>query len=83
MRNAGLEEAQAGIKIAGRNIDNPHFTDEDTEDQRGQLAAGPRAQKYLSQGLNPGSCEMELLPAISVNKDVTVIRDSSPPNVNS
>ena len=22
MRNAGLEEAQAGIKIAGRNIDN-------------------------------------------------------------
>ena len=23
MRNAGLEEAQAGIKIAGRNINNP------------------------------------------------------------
>ena len=27
MRNAGLEEAQAGIKIAGRNINNPGYTD--------------------------------------------------------
>ena len=25
MRNAGLEEAQAGIKIAGRNINNPRY----------------------------------------------------------
>ena len=25
MRNAGLEEAQAGIKIAGRNINNLHL----------------------------------------------------------
>ena len=28
MRNAGLDEAQAGIKIAGRNIDNLRYTDE-------------------------------------------------------
>ena len=27
MRNAGLEEAQAGIKIAGRNINNLRYTD--------------------------------------------------------
>ena len=27
MRNAGLEEAQAGIKIAGRNIHNLRYTD--------------------------------------------------------
>ena len=27
MRNAGLEEAQAGIKIAGRNIDNLKYAD--------------------------------------------------------
>ena len=27
MRNAGLEEAQAGIKIAGRNINNPRHAD--------------------------------------------------------
>ena len=30
MRNAGLEEAQAGIKIAGRNINNLRYEDETT-----------------------------------------------------
>ena len=30
MRNAGLEEAQAGIKIAGRNIDNFRYADDTT-----------------------------------------------------
>ena len=30
MRNAGLEEAQAGIKIAGRNISNLRYTDDTT-----------------------------------------------------
>ena len=30
MRNAGLEEAQAGIKIAGRNINNLRYTDDNT-----------------------------------------------------
>ena len=30
MRNAGLEETQAGIKIAGRNINNLRFTDDTT-----------------------------------------------------
>ena len=28
MRNAGLEEAQAGIKVAGRNINNLRYADE-------------------------------------------------------
>ena len=28
MRNAGLEEAQAGIKTAGRNINNFRYTDD-------------------------------------------------------
>ena len=28
MRNAGLEEAQAGIKFAGRNINNPRYADD-------------------------------------------------------
>ena len=28
MRNAGLEEAQAGIKIARRNINNPRYADD-------------------------------------------------------
>ena len=30
MRNAGLEEAQAGIKIARRNISNPRYADDTT-----------------------------------------------------
>ena len=30
MRNAGLEEAQSGIKIAGRNINNLRYADDPT-----------------------------------------------------
>ena len=30
MRNAGLEEAQAGIKVAGRNINNLRYADNTT-----------------------------------------------------
>ena len=30
MRNAGLEEAQAGIEIAGRNINNLRYADDTT-----------------------------------------------------
>ena len=30
MRNGGLEEAQAGIKIAGRNIHHPRYADDTT-----------------------------------------------------
>ena len=30
MRNAGLEEAQAGIKIAGRNLNNLRYADDTT-----------------------------------------------------
>ena len=30
MRNTGLEEAQVGIKIAGRNINNLRYTDDTT-----------------------------------------------------
>ena len=39
MRNAGLEEAQAGIKIAGRNINNLRYVDETTvmEDSEEEL----------------------------------------------
>ena len=42
MRNAGLEEAQAGIKIAGRNINNLRYADDtppitESEELRGLL----------------------------------------------
>ena len=30
MRNAGLEEAQTGLKIAGRNINNLRYADDPT-----------------------------------------------------
>ena len=30
MRNAGLDESQAEIKIAGRNINNPRYADNTT-----------------------------------------------------
>ena len=39
MRNAGLDEAQAGIKIAGRNVNNLRYADDTT------LMAGTRRTK--------------------------------------
>ena len=36
MRNAGLEEAQAGIKIAGRNINNLRYADDTTLMAKGE-----------------------------------------------
>ena len=38
MRNAGLEEAQAGIKIAGRNISNLRYADDTTLMAEGEEA---------------------------------------------
>ena len=42
MRNAGLEEAQAGIKIAGRNINNLRYADDTT-----LMAEGEEERKSL------------------------------------
>ena len=55
MRNPGLEEAQAGIKIAGRNINNLRYADDTThmaeseeelknESERGEWKSWPKAQ---------------------------------------
>ena len=41
MRNAGLEETQAGIKIAGRNINNLRYADDTT------LMAGSEEESLL------------------------------------
>ena len=41
MRNAGLDEAQAGIKIAGRNINNRRYADDTT------LMAESKEQKSI------------------------------------
>ena len=57
MRNTGLEEAQSGIKIAGRNINNLRYADNTTlmaeseeewkpldESERGEWKSGLKAQ---------------------------------------
>ena len=53
MRNAGLDEAQAGIKIAGRNINNIRYADDTTlmaeseeslESERGEWKSWVKAQ---------------------------------------
>ena len=41
MRNAGLEEAQAGIKIAGRNINNLRYADETTLRAESEVLKSP------------------------------------------
>ena len=49
MRNAGLEEAQAGIKIAGRNINNLWYEDDTTF-----MAESEEELKSLSYGSETG-----------------------------
>ena len=47
MRNAGLEEAQAGIKIDRRNINNLRYADDTTlmaESERGESRSWLKAQ---------------------------------------
>ena len=49
MRNAGLEEAQAGIKIAGRNINNLKYADDitlmaESEELKSLLMIGERGE---------------------------------------
>ena len=50
MRNSGLDEAQAGIKIAGRNINNLRYTDDKTlmaesKEELKSLDKGKRVKK--------------------------------------
>ena len=54
MRNAGLEEAQAGIKIAGRNISNLRYAEDTTlmaeseEELKSLLMKGKEESKKLA-----------------------------------
>ena len=45
MRNAGLDEAQAGIKIAGRNINDLRYADDTTLDTTQMMAQSEKEQK--------------------------------------
>ena len=50
MRNAGLEEAQAGIQIAGRNINNLRYADDTT-----LMAESEEEHKSLLMKVKEGS----------------------------
>ena len=45
MRNAGLDEAQAVIKIAGRNISNLRYTDDSVQTQIHQMIVKEESEK--------------------------------------
>ena len=68
MRNAELEEAQAGLKIAGRNINNLRYADDTT------LMAESEALKSL---LMKGKEESEKV-GLNLNIEKTKIMASSP-----
>ena len=50
MQNAGLDEAQAGIKIAGKNINNLRYADDTTlwqkEEQKSLLKVKEESEKF-------------------------------------
>ena len=68
MRNAGLEEAQAGIKIAGRNISNLRYADDTT------LMAESEELKSLLMKVKEESAKVGL----ELNIQKTKIMTSSP-----
>ena len=69
MRNAGLEEAQAGIKIAGSNINNLRYTDDST-----LMAESEEELKNLLMKVKEESEKVGL----KLNIQKTVIMASSP-----
>ena len=65
MRNAGLEEAQAGIKVAGRNINNLRYADDTT------LMAESKELKSLLMKVKEESEKVGLKRKIQKTKVVT------------
>ena len=62
MRNAGLDEAQAGIKIARRNVNNLRYTDDTT------LMAEREELKSLLMKVKKESEKVDLKPNIQKTK---------------
>ena len=64
MRNAGLEEAQAGIKIAGRNINNLRYADDTTlmaeskEERKNLLLKVKEESEKVGLKLNIQKCKI-------------------------
>ena len=69
MRNAGLEEAQAGIKIDGRNVNNLRYTDDTT--------LTPESEEDLKSLLRKVKVESEKV-GLKLNIQKTKIMASGP-----
>ena len=69
MRNAGLEETQAGIKIAGRNINNLRYADDTT-----LMAKSEEELKNLLMKVKKGSEKVDF----KLNTQKTKIMASGP-----
>ena len=54
MRNAGLEEAEAGIKIAGRNISNLRYADDTTLMEESEKELNSLLMKVKEEGEQVG-----------------------------
>ena len=54
VQNAGLEEAQAGIKISGRNINNLRYTDDTTLMAESEEELKSLLMKVKEEGLKVG-----------------------------
>ena len=87
MRNAGLEEAQTGIKIAGRNINNLRYADDTTlmAESEEELKSLLMKVKEESEkvGLKPNIQKTKIMassPISSVQFSHSVMSDSSLPH---
>ena len=69
MRNAGLDEAQAGIKIAGRNINNLRYADDSTLMAQSEEELKNLLMKVKKESENPG---------LKLNIQKTKIMESGP-----
>ena len=67
MRNAGLDETQAGIKIAGRNINNLRYADDTT------LMAQSKELKRLLIKVKEESGQVGLKPNIQKTKIIASV----------
>ena len=87
MRNAGLEEGQAGIKIAGRNISNLRYADDTTlmakseEELKSLLMKVKEESEKVALKLNIQKTKiMASGPIISVQFSRSVVSDSLRPH---
>ena len=82
MRNAGLEETQAGIKIAGRNINNLRYADDttlmlDSEEELKSLLMKVKEESEKA-GLKPNIQKTKIMassPIASWEIDVETVAD--------